>query len=153
MLDRGPQRNLGHRALIILDKVFLVMFGRGRRKKGDANVDAAWHSASFSVSAYLALPIVALVVVLIAAINALTDLNLAIEQRRSWQVIGGLLCVLAGILLDRRFKKYLSPPPPLNATESPEEKSLVRWYRTLTIGVFVLVCLAGYLIHEAGFRV
>lgn len=153
MVERGLEGKLHRRALNFLDRVFLVLFSRGRRKMGDANVEAAWHRASFHVSAYLALPTAAVVIVIIAAINALTDINLTVEHKRGWQIFGGLLCVLAGILLDRRFEKYLSALPPLNSKESQEEKSLVRWYRTFTIGTFALVCLGAYMMHEAGFGI
>ena len=110
MIENRRETNLLHRALGILDRVFLVLFERGRRKKGDANAESAWHSASFQVSAYLAAPLVAFVIVLVAAINALTDVGLTIENKRGWQIFGGLLCVVAGILLDRRFEKYLELP-------------------------------------------
>ncbi|MGH8251695.1 MAG: hypothetical protein ACREVI_13550 [Steroidobacteraceae bacterium] len=98
-MKRSLESKLHHRALSILDRVFLVLFSRSRRKMGDSNVDAAWHSASFRVSAYLALPIAAVVIVTVAAINALTDINLTIEHKFGWQIFGGLLCVLSDCVL------------------------------------------------------
>ena len=124
------------------------MFARHRRKMGDDRIDAAWHKASFKVSIYLGFLSVACLLVLIAAIYSLTDVNFPAAHKRPWQFFAGIVGVLTGILLDRRFKRYLSPQPILAAEESSEEKSLVRWFRITTIAAFVLACIGGYLLNE-----
>ena len=117
---------------------------------GDARAEAAWHRASFQVSGYLAFPIVASVIVLISAISAFTDLELDVNDKRGWQIAGGVLCVLGGILLDRRFARYLSALPPLSPQESQEETSLMWWYRVITLGTFAVACLGAYALYRLG---
>ena len=139
------------RALGVIDRVFLVLFGRFRRKFGDTKIEAAWHSASFRVSGHLALFAAATVFVLFEVTQWFTGSGLAPKQERAWQIVVGVVAVSITVLLDRRFKKYLSVPPTLAAEESSAEKSLIRWFRATTIGTFAFVCLAAILMHDAGF--
>ena len=125
------------------------MFARHRRKMGDDRIDTAWHKASFKVSIYLGFLSVACLLVLIAAIYSLANVNFPVAHKRSWQIFAGIVGVVTGILLDKRFKRYLSPRPILAAEESSEEKSLVRCFRVTTIAAFVLACVGGYLLNEA----
>ena len=76
------------------------MFARYRRKMGDDRIDTAWHKASFKVSVYLGFLSVACLLVLVAAIYSLADINFPAAHKRPWQVFAGIVGVLTGILLD-----------------------------------------------------
>jgi hypothetical protein len=138
--------------LEILDKVFEILFARMRRKTGDSNLERAWRSASNRVAGYLALPFGACAVLLVVLIYALSGESTRIERRHWAQFIAAMAGVLVIVLLNRRFRKYFSIPPALPVAESPADRRLVFWFRTLSFGSFALTCLVGLLLRYAGFR-
>lgn len=142
----------GAAALEVLDKVFEILFARMRRKTGNSNLERAWHSASNRVAGYLALPFGAATVVLAVVIYAVSGEGTRIEHRHWGQFIAWAVGVLVIVLLNRRFKKYLSAAPALPATESRADTRLVFWFRTISLGSFALTCLIGLVLHYAGFR-
>jgi hypothetical protein len=132
----------------VLDRVFLIFFSRRRRKVGDARLESAWQSASFLVSTTIAMPTVAIGLVLMALFMLVIDVDFTFELKRTWQIAAGCIGVVSGVLLDRRFKKYLSDPPKLIPTESDDERTLTHWYLLLTVAAFAVGCIAASVIYD-----
>ena len=143
---------MGSQNMETLDKVFLVVFARCRRKLGNSNVESAWRRASNRVSAYIAWPVVASVAFLAVLVYSFTQTGSPIAHKRTVQIVAVIAGILASLLLDRRFRKYLSNPPPLASEESHSERRLVFRFHAISIAVFVLTCLVGFLLHRAGFH-
>jgi hypothetical protein len=135
-----------------LERVFQVLFARMRRKMGDPNLEGAWRSASNKVAGYLALPLSAATAVLNVVVYAISGRGTRIEYRHWAQFFGVTAAVLIIVLLNRRFRKYLSIPPVLAVAESHADARLVFWFRALAFGSVALTCLIGLLLHHAGFR-
>jgi hypothetical protein len=135
----------------ILDRVFEILFARMRRKTGDSNLERAWRGANNRVAGYLALPFGAGAVVLVVVIYAVSGEGTRVEHRHWGQVIAWMAGVLVILLLNRRFRKYLSIPPILSVAESHADTRLVFWFRAISVGLFALTCLIGLLLHHAGF--
>jgi len=138
----------------LIDKIFLVVFARYRRKVGESNLESAWRSASNKVSGYVAIPIVAVFLILIMATFSLKRIGAPIDSstQRAAQFVAGVSAVVIAVILDRHFKRYLLEPPGLASEESESEKRLVFIFRVIAIGMFVLACLTGLLLHETGSR-
>lgn len=136
----------------MLDKVFLVIFARNRRKKGDSNLESAWYLASYKMSAYIGWPVAAATLVLAAATYALTRAGSPSAHKHLGELMAAAVWLMAAYLLDRRFRKYLSNPPTLTSQESPHEWRLVVGFRAASLGFFALTCLVGFLLHRAGFH-
>jgi hypothetical protein len=145
---QGPKDEIDERLLGVVDRVFLVIFSRYRRKLGDADVDAAWRNASNQVSGYLVLPAATVVFVLLAIIESFSEDGLNTGHKRAWQILAAVFWLLIAVLLDRRFRKFLSNQPRLTAEETLEEKSLVLRFRAVAIGTFVLACLVVIAAYE-----
>jgi ABC-type uncharacterized transport system permease subunit len=135
-----------------LDRVFLVVFARCRRKKGGSNLESAWYSANYQVSAYVSWPVAAAALVLVALVFSLFRTGSPVDHKRTGQIIAVVAWLIAAVLLDRRFRKYLYQPPALTHEESSADKQLVFRFRAVSFGVFALVCLVGYLLHRYGVR-
>jgi len=136
----------------MLDKVFEILFARMRRKMGDSNLEQAWRRAGNRVAGYLALPFGAAAVVLVVVIYAVSGEDTRIEHRHWGQVIAWIAGMLLFLLLNRRFRRYLSIPPVLPVAESHADARLVFWFRAISFGSFALACLIGLLLHHAGFH-
>jgi hypothetical protein len=136
----------------ILERVFQILFARMRRKMGDSNLERAWRSASNKVAGYLALPLSAGTAVLIVVVYAISGEGTRIEHRHWAQLAAVTAAVLVIVLLNRRFRKYLSIPPLLPIAESHADARLLFWFRAISYGSVALTCLIGLLLHHAGFR-
>lgn len=132
-----------------LDRVFLVVFARWRRKKGSSNLESAWFNASYRVSTYISWPIAAAALILVALAYTLFRTGSPAAHKHIVQIIGVIAWLLVGFLLDRRFKKFLYDPPALTHDESTSDKQLVLRFRAISLGVFAVTCLVGYLLHRA----
>jgi hypothetical protein len=133
----------------LLDQIFLVLFARYRRK--DSNLESAWRRAANRVSRYLALPVAAATLVLIAMIYSFLRTGTPIEHKRMGQIFAGVAGLLTLHMLNRRFRQYLSFPPTLPSSEARTDTQLVFWFRIISVGIFILTCLVGFLFHRAGY--
>ena len=136
----------------MLDRVFLVVFARYRRKKGDSSLESAWHVASYKVSAYISWPIAAITLVFVVVAYTLVRAGSPIDHKRFGQILAVAAWLIAAFLLDRRFRKYLADPPALSPEESRIEKQLVLRFQALSFAIFAMTCLIAFLLHHAGFR-
>ncbi|HEX5323708.1 MAG TPA: hypothetical protein VFW40_07975 [Capsulimonadaceae bacterium] len=134
----------------ILDRVFRVVFARYRRKMGDRGLESAWRSASNEVCGYLALPVAALALVMMAAAYSLVMTGTHPEHKRWGQIAAGVTGVAVALLLDRRFRKYLTAPPHLDAEESNADARFLFCFRAISIGTFAVTCLVGFYLRGAG---
>jgi hypothetical protein len=134
-----------------LDRVFQLVFARFRRKLGDSNFESAWRRATNRVSGYLVLPIAAGVVVLVLVMYAVIGTGTPVEHKRLGQIIAVVAGVVVSYLLDRRFRKYLLAPPALPPVEARIDTQLVFWFRVIAVALFVLTCLVGFFLHQAGY--
>jgi hypothetical protein len=133
----------------LLDRLFVVVFARYRRK--DSNLESAWLRAANRVSGYLVLPVAAATLVLIAIVYSFMQTGTPIEHKRTGQIFTGVAGVLIFYMLNRRFRQYLSVPPALPSLETRTDTQLVFWFRLISVGIFILACLTGFLFHRAGY--
>jgi hypothetical protein len=133
----------------MLDRVFLVFFARWRRKKGSCNLESAWFNASYRVSTYISWPLAAAALILVALAYAVFGTGSPTDHKHTGQIIGVIAWLVAGFLLDRRFKKFLNDPPALTHEESASDKQLVFRFRAISLGLFAVTCLVDYLLHRA----
>lgn len=134
----------------ILDKVFQLIFARFRRKYGDSQIEFAWRRASYRMTIYTCLTVCACVAIFMVGGYSLLKIGTPAEHRRWSGIAAGIIGLITSVLLDRRFKKYLISPPPLSAIETNEEARYIFNFIAASFGIFVLTCLAGYLLHRAG---
>jgi hypothetical protein len=73
------------------------------------------------------------------------------EHKRTGQIIAGVTGIAIIFALQRRFREYLLVTPALPSLEAPADSQLVFWFRLVSLGIFLLTCLAGFLLHRAGF--
>lgn len=136
--------------MIILDRVFELIFARFRRNLGDKQIEFAWRRATNTVSGFLVLPIAAAMLVMVTGVYALTGYGTPVDHGRYRQISGVVVVLLTFVFLNRRFKKYLYSPPMLTQRESREERLYVFWFRAVAVAIFVLVCVIGFALRKAG---
>lgn len=152
VMEYSFQHQLMSRTMGLIDRVFVVVFARYRRKTGDSDLESAWRTASFRVSGYLVLPIAALTVLSTLAIYSLKRLGEPIDRQGTLltQVAAVVIGLLVTVLLDKRFKKYLLNLPELSTDESRAEKLLIVKFRVIAVGIFSLVCAICFLWFKSG---
>src|SRR4051812_16311004 len=74
-------------ALTILDKVFLILFARYRRKAGVVDIESSWRRASSKVSAYVFGSVLSLTVLIMVVTYRVTQRGTFIEHKRMGQII------------------------------------------------------------------
>lgn len=142
----------GPPAVEMLDRVFLIVFARYRRQIGDSNIASAWQRACYKVAGYISWPLAVTTLVSVVVAYALIRTGSPADHKRFGQIAAVVVWLVVVVLLNRRFRKYLSDPPALASEESRTEKQLVLRFRVLSFGVFALTCLIGFVLHRAGFR-
>jgi hypothetical protein len=129
----------------IIDRIFLAVFDRYRRVPGHG-VESSWRAADYQVASYLTWPFVLLIVAIFLV--AWPDHRAAtVIQRRAAQTVTIAVGLLMGYLLHRRFKRFLTEPPPLSPTEAKGDARLVLVFKVVTIGVFLTGCA---IVHHFG---
>ncbi|MGH9554158.1 MAG: hypothetical protein ACRD3W_32570 [Terriglobales bacterium] len=134
-------RSWGASVVRALDRVFLIVFARYRRKLGDANVEFAWRRASNMMSGYLLWPTASVTAILVTLVYSLVGFGFQGEYRRLMQIAGAVSALLMVFALNRHFKGFLLAPPRLTPSEAPKEARLLFWFRVLSVCTFVLTCL------------
>lgn len=134
----------------ILDKVFQLIFARFRRKYGDSQIAFAWRRASYRMTMYTGLTVVACVAMFVIGGYSLFKIGTAAEHRKLGGIAAGVAVLITSFLLDWRFKKYLASPPPLSSQETNAETRYIFYFCVASVGIFVLTCLIGYLLHKVG---
>jgi hypothetical protein len=140
------------RILTTMDRVFLILFARCRRKKGDANLVSAWQRANYEVATYISWPISAITLVLVLMGYAVLRAGSSADHKDFAKIAGVIAWLVVAFLLDRRFRKYRLAPPKIALDESPDEKHLVFRFRAIAFGVFAFTCLFGLLLHHLGVK-
>ena len=120
------------------DRIFVAIFARYRRRKG-GDIERAWRAADYQVGSYLTLPLAFLGGVVFFSLWPVHG-SMSADQRRCAQIVGAALALAMYFVLQRRFSKFLSSPPPLDVQESETEARLIRIFRIATIGVFIVGC-------------
>ena len=138
--------------MILLDRVFEVLLARWRRKLGDSKLELAWKRANFKMSGYLLPPVATVTMLLVSASYLFLRTGSFVEHKRAVQIIGVGIWFGMSMMLERRFRKYLVDPPAVPAEESSEDRRFLLEFRVTTLGTFLLMCLAGFLLHRAGVR-
>ena len=135
---------------MVLDRVFEIMFARFRRRYGEAQLRFAWGQAASATSGFLVLPIAAAVIVGTALSYGFVRLGTPDQHTHFGSLLGVLAMLSTFVLLRIRFKKYLVFPPTLSDIESPSDRKYIFWFRASTVTIFIVVCLAGYLLRRNG---
>ena len=136
-----------------LDRIFLIVFARYRRKLGGGSERFAWRQASNKMGWYLIWPTVSITAVLISVAYSVARLGLGAEYRRLMQIAGVVAVLWVAFALDRHFRRYLLAPPRLSPVESPHEARLLFWFRIISICTFVLTGLLAFGLARAGFKI
>lgn len=134
----------------ILDRVFELNFARFRRKLGDDAAYSAWRRASLGVTTYVAAVISACISLVFILSYALMHRGTPTEHRRGVVIVGIVVYLGISMLLEQRFKKYLTILPKLIPNESDTETRHIFLFRAVSVGIFLFICLIGYLFHLAG---
>lgn len=131
----------------LLERLFLILLARARRKLGGRDLETAWHRAFNAFSSYLVLPTIAAVGLVMLSFRVLAEPGVRSINKLPWQ-IGGML-VLGGVYvwLYRRFQKYSHYSPNSPPAEPAADTLFIRWSRVISIGTFVLVFVSAILIY------
>ena len=125
----------------IMDRIFIAVFARYRRRLVGRSLRQAWSAATFHVTTFVYPATLVLAVPVFVAMSP----DPAEVLLRPWPVyllvIG--LGLMIGYLLDRRFRRFLVNPPPLDATESTDDARLIWVFRWFAIGLFLVGCVAS----------
>lgn len=114
-----------------LDKFFILLFARYRRRLGDAQIETAWRRACSDVWWASAPVSCSLVVVGIFSLYALTGMGTP-KEHQQWILFGGIGGYLVTIaLLRRRFQKFLVEVPQITTTEFVSDARYVRLFRIM----------------------
>jgi len=73
------------------------------------------------------------------------------RELKGMQFVAVVFLLGAILFLNHRFNGIASRPSQLAREESPEDRRFFLWFRTICVGVFVLVCVVGVTLHEFGF--
>ena len=136
--------------MALIDQIFLTVFARYRRKLGESSVNSAWIRAVGKVSGFLIWPVAAVTCVLVISMYLLTGSGTPADHMRWGKVTTVVSWLAMAFLLQARFTKYLHDPPVLSPAESAGERYTVMWFHLTCIGVFVVLCAAGFALHAAG---
>jgi hypothetical protein len=126
-----------------LDKVFVLLFARCRRKLGESNLDYVWRRASTQFDSYISWPLTAAVFLLWILTYSIVKFGSHASHKPTLQIIGVAVWLAAYMSLSMRFKKYLRDPPALAVEESSNERYFLLRFRVASISVYVLTCLVA----------
>lgn len=134
----------------LLDRIFLTIFARYRRKLGEPRVNSAWVRAVGKMTGFLILPTAALTFTLVIVVYLVNGSGTPADHMR-W----GKIAVIVGwlglaLLLQARFTKYLRMPPRLVLTESSQDRHAVFWFRAICVAIFLSICVAALLLGILG---
>jgi hypothetical protein len=131
-----------------LDRIFLIIFGRFRRKLGNSNIASAWNRANYKVAGYMLWLISSVTMIVVVLSYCLTGGGAPARQKQSAQVIGVVTWFAFSFLLNRRYLKYLSNPPQLAAKESIQDRQLLTQFRIFCVGTFIVTGALGTFLHS-----
>lgn len=124
----------------VMDAVFRILFARERRLHG-GDLRTAWENAWYRLTAYVALGGIAVTALAAVLFHWATKTEV---PSGPWQLIAGGAVALYIVLLRRKWRRYLTNPPDLRASESKDETSFVSRFRAAVVGGFILsLALAG----------
>ena len=131
-----------------LDKFFILLFARYRRRVGDAQIEAAWRRACSDVWWASALVSCSLVVVGIFALYALTGIGTP-KEHQQWVLYGGIgSYVMTIALLRRRFRKFLVDVPQITTTEFVSDTRYVRLFRIMLYSIGGAIVIAIWVLRK-----
>jgi hypothetical protein len=132
-----------------LDVLFQIFFARTRRRLGDGKIDAAWQLARAKMTGYLAFPVAAVTLVLVAIFYSFTSVGTHLEHKHWGEIIAAATGLVILQYLDRRFRKYLSAPPTLPPEETEADSRFVWRFRAISVAIFCGTCFIVYLLRKA----
>lgn len=133
-----------------IDRVFLTVFARYRRKLATSSGNSAWVRAVGKTTGFLILPLTAAVFVLIELVYLFTGWGTPADHLNWGKATSVATWLATAFLLQARFTKYLRDPPSLPAEESPSDRRIVLWFRVVSAGIFVAVCVTEFLLGGTG---
>jgi len=118
---------------------------------GSGNETSAWRRASNSVALFLLVfPVAAVTLGISTLLYWLTGLGTHTEHRQWTQIVAGAVGLAIALLLDRRFQRFRVAPPQLGLEESRQDATLVLAFRTLSVGILIVIWLIGVLARKSG---
>lgn len=134
----------------IVDRIFVVVFARYRRKMGDGAISIAWNKARSNLLGYLIFPIVALTSVLVLVLYYVNGLRLPLDKqdRLIAQIVVGVVVLGLNVFLKRRYRSYLAMPPSLSPREPPNDSRVLLLFRAGSVGFFLAICLLGFALYR-----
>jgi hypothetical protein len=134
----------------LIDRVFLALFARYRRKLGEPQVNVAWIRAVGKIAGFLILPTAALTFVLVVVTYLFNGLGSPTDHMRWGKIAASVGWLTIAILLQARFSKYLREPPLLSHEESAGDRRVILWFHTACIGFFLMTCAVAVILHVLG---
>lgn len=124
-----------------LDRVFVAVFARFRRRFGEESLKRAWRAAAFNVKSYVFIASTAFLVPLFLAASPSPAKLLRSPGSIYAIVIGAVVAV--SICLDRRWGGFLNNPPPTEPTEQIEDARLIRVFHLTAVALFLIGCVSA----------
>jgi hypothetical protein len=128
------------------------MFARWRRRLGEQALEDAWGRANYRISGLLLFPIAAVILSLAGLIFWLQPGGTFSQHKLILQIVGTAVWLGISFQLGRRFSKFKTMRPPLQAAESNPDRLVLWKFRLLAVGSFAVACMVGYLLHRSGFH-
>jgi hypothetical protein len=136
--------------MALIDRIFVAVFANYRRTPSVSSINTAWIQAVSKVSGFLILPSAVIALGIIATMYLITGVGTTADHLRWGQIVTVVGWLGAAFVLQARFKKYLRAPPVLSPAELAKDRKVVFWFHATCISIFVVMCVAGYLLHAAG---
>lgn len=124
-----------------LDRIFVAVFARFRRRFGEESLKRAWRAAAYHVKSYVYMATAAFPAPLFLAASS----SPAKLLRSPWPIYTMLIgtAVVLSILLDRRWGRFLGNPPPVEMTEPIEDTRLIRAFHCAAMALFLIACASA----------
>lgn len=135
----------------VVDRIFLVVFGRYRRRLGDANLRWAWVRALGAVAGFLILPTAVLAFAIIISTYVLNGSGSPADHMRWGKLVTIVIWLGLAFTLQARFTRYLQNPPPLVRIESSKDRRALWMFRGACIGIFLVGCAVAVTLNLLGF--
>jgi hypothetical protein len=136
-----------------LDKAYVIVLSRYRRQLGDVQFESACRRARDTIYFYLAFLGAAIVCGFMLIVAAYSGAGSSLLERELgvMQLFMALAFLGAMLFLNRRFSGFTPSSAMLTREETIEDRRFLFYFRLISIGSFVLVCIVGVTLHELGF--
>lgn len=124
-----------------MDRIFIAVFARYRRRFGEESLYRAWNAATFHVTTFVNLATMAFPAPLFVAVSP-NPAKLLHSPGPIYAIVIGAV-VVVGFLVDRRCARFLNNPPPIMTKEPMEDITLLRAFHWISVVLFLVACVSA----------